>query len=52
MKDTIKRVFLDNWVRKVISFFLAILVWFLVSQSLKTSKNYTSNLTNSYEEIK
>jgi YbbR domain-containing protein len=50
--EILKKIFVENWIRKAISFLLAILSWFVVHESLKTPKNYTSNLTNSIEEIK
>lgn len=38
VKSLFKRIFIDNWPRKVISLFLAAIIWFLVSQSLISSK--------------
>lgn len=38
IKDLFRKIFLDNWERKVISLVLAIIIWFLVNQSLISSK--------------
>lgn len=38
IKDLFRRIFLDNWQRKTISLILAIIIWFLVNQSLVSSK--------------
>lgn len=42
MKSLFKRIFIDNWPRKLISLFLAIVIWFLVSQSLISSKTISN----------
>lgn len=38
IKNLIQRIFIDNWQRKAISLGLAVIIWFLVSQSLISSK--------------
>lgn len=52
MIPLLKQIFLDNWIRKIISFFIAIILWFIVNDTLTKSKNYTSINTNIIEEIK
>ncbi len=37
-----QKILLDNWQRKVISLFLAVLIWFLVNQSLISSKTISN----------
>ncbi len=39
MKDAVKTWFLQNWLRKVISILVAIIIWFVVDQSLTTTKS-------------
>lgn len=39
MKDSLKTWFLQNWLRKVISILLAIIIWFMVDQSLTTTRS-------------
>jgi hypothetical protein len=36
--NLLQKLFIDNWQRKAISLILAIIIWFLVNQSLSTSK--------------
>ncbi len=38
MKSLLKRLFYSNWQRKSISLILAIIIWFIVNQSLTTSR--------------
>ena len=38
MKNLLTKFFVDNWPRKVLSLILAIIVWFVVNQSLTKSK--------------
>ena len=38
MISLLKRLFIDNWFKKLISLVLAIIVWFVVDQSLTTTK--------------
>lgn len=38
MKSLLKSIFIDNWPRKCLSLVLAIVIWFVVNQSLTTSK--------------
>lgn len=38
IKNIFQRIFIDNWQRKAISAILAIIIWFLVNQSLTSSK--------------
>ena len=38
MKSWIIKLFFENWIRKLISFIFAIIIWFLVDQSLTTQK--------------
>lgn len=38
IKNLLQKIFIDNWQRKAISLILAIIIWFLVNQSLSTSK--------------
>lgn len=38
MISLLKRIFIDNWPRKVISLILAIIVYFVINQSLTTTK--------------
>lgn len=42
MRSLFKRIFLDNWQRKTISLFLAVIIWLLVNQSLITSKTISN----------
>jgi hypothetical protein len=39
MISLIRKFLLDNWLRKVISFALALIIWFVVDQSLTSSKS-------------
>lgn len=41
MKSLIKKLFIENWPRKVISFILAVIIWFVVGQSLTATKTLT-----------
>lgn len=38
MKTLLKRFFLENWQRKLISIILSVIIWFMVNQSLITSR--------------
>lgn len=42
MKSLLLRIFLQNWPRKLISLILAIIVWFVVSQSMATTKTVSN----------
>ncbi|NGX59759.1 MAG: hypothetical protein KR126chlam3_00916 [Chlamydiae bacterium] len=42
MKTLLRRLFLDNWKRKLISIFLAIFIWYMVDQSLISSRPFTN----------
>lgn len=42
MKNWIIKLFLDNWIRKLISLILAIITWFVVDQSLTTTKTVST----------
>lgn len=42
MKSLILKVFIQNWPRKLISLILAIIVWFVVSQSMATTKTISN----------
>ncbi|MCH9630829.1 MAG: hypothetical protein S4CHLAM37_08350 [Chlamydiia bacterium] len=42
MKSLIIRIFIQNWPRKLISLILAIIVWFVVSQSMATTKTISN----------
>lgn len=42
MITLLRNIFIENWLRKLISLFLAIIIWFVVDQSLTTSKNLNS----------
>lgn len=33
MRSLLRSIFIDNWLRKLISFVLAIIIWFVVDQS-------------------
>lgn len=41
MKSLAKKLFIENWPRKVIAFILAVIVWFVVGQSLTSTKTLT-----------
>ena len=38
MRSFLIRIFLENWPRKILSLFLAIIIWFIVSHSLTATK--------------
>ncbi|NGX39016.1 MAG: hypothetical protein KR126chlam1_00334 [Chlamydiae bacterium] len=38
MRTLLRKLFLENWQRKLISVFLAVIIWFMVNQSLITSR--------------
>ena len=38
MKTLLIRLFIDNWVRKLISLILAMIIWMVVSHSMTTTK--------------
>jgi hypothetical protein len=40
MRSFLLRVFIENWPRKILSFFLAIIIWVLVNDSLTTTKTF------------
>lgn len=42
MISLLKKIFVDNWLRKLISLILAIIIWFVVDQSLTTTKTINS----------
>lgn len=42
MITLLRNIFLENWLRKLISLALAIIIWFVVDQSLTTTKNLNS----------
>ncbi len=42
MKTLVNRFFVQNWQRKLISAILAIIIWFMVSQSLTSSKTISN----------
>lgn len=42
MISILKKIFLDNWLRKLASLILAIVLWFTVSQSLTVTKTVTN----------
>jgi len=41
MKSLLKRIFIDNWPRKLVSLILAIIIWFVTAQSLSVSRTIT-----------
>lgn len=52
MAGICKKLFVDNWGRKVISFIVAIILWFIVNDSFSKAKNYTSAHTETIEEVR
>ncbi len=38
MRTLLRRIFIDNWFRKLISFILALIIWFVLDQSLTATK--------------
>ena len=42
MKTLLRKLFYENWQRKAISVVLAIFIWFMVNQSLITSRTITN----------
>ena len=38
MISLLQKIFINNWLRKLIAFILAIIIWFVVDQSLTTTK--------------
>lgn len=42
MITLLRKIFIENWLRKVISLVLAIIIWFAVDQSLTTTKTVSS----------
>ena len=42
MISLLKRIFIDHWIRKILSLVLALILWFTVNQSLTGSKTVTS----------
>jgi hypothetical protein len=42
MKSILIRLFVEHWPRKLISFVLSIIIWFVVSQSMATTKTITN----------
>lgn len=42
MITLLRRIFLDNWQRKLLSIILAVILWFMVSQSLISTKTFTN----------
>lgn len=38
MRSLLRRIFMDNWLRKLISLILALIIWFVLDQSLTTIK--------------
>ena len=42
MKSLLQRLFFDNWQRKSISLILSIIIWFIVNQSLITSRTISN----------
>lgn len=39
VKSLLLRIFVDNWIRKVIALILAAILWLVVNQSLTTTRN-------------
>ena len=52
MIDLLKKIFIDNWVRKIISFFVAIILWFILNDSFSKSRDYTTLNTEITEEVR
>lgn len=52
MMTLLKQIFIENWVRKMISLIAAIAVWFIVDNALKKSSHFTSINTNLIEEVR
>ena len=42
MKSLIAHLFISNWPRKLISLILAVIIWFVVSQSMATTKTLSN----------
>jgi len=42
MTNTLKRLFVDHWPRKLFSLILAIVIYFVLAQTMTTSKTYTN----------
>lgn len=42
MKSLLRRIFIDNWQRKLISVVLSVIIWIIVNQSLITSKTISN----------
>jgi len=42
MKSLLKRIFIDNWQRKIFSAVLAMIVWMIVNHSLTTHKQFSN----------
>lgn len=42
MISLLKRIFLDNWVKKIISLLIAVVVWFVADQSLTSTKTIST----------
>ena len=42
MKTLLKKIFVENWKRKLLSIFLAVIIWFMVNQSLITSRTVSN----------
>src|SRR5436190_19593381 len=42
MKSLLRKLLLENWQRKAISFLIAIIVWLVVNQTLTTSKTLSN----------
>lgn len=40
MRSFLKKIFIDNWPRKLVSFILAIITWIIVNQSMTITKTY------------
>ena len=47
-----KKIFVDNWFRKLISLFVAIIIWFVVNDSLRIPTRQSSSNTIDVETIK
>jgi hypothetical protein len=53
MKSLLIKLFVHNWPRKLISLILAVIIWFVVSQSMATTKTISNigvRITNIPEE--
>jgi len=42
MRSLLEKLFVENWQRKLLSLFLAVIIWFMVNQSLITSRTISN----------